>query len=99
MNVTKLWQERKWLFFLLLPVVLVVVFKDLLIKWNASRIGKTMDKAEEKSKKLEKSQEQLMVEAIKSEAQAQIIKERIEESEKRIKEKKASDIPLDWHKK
>lgn len=91
MNPIKLWQDNKILFFLLLPIILLILFKDIIITLIASGAHKNIDAAAEKDDKLKSD-------AQKHNVEAEIHKERAKEIENKIKNNNERDIPLDWNK-
>lgn len=92
MDMAKLWKEKKWLFFLLLPVVVAVVgFVQLYQKFQVHQAEKTVANAEKKNKKLEEKIQQNEVKIAEKKAQ-------IEEKKRQMDERKPEDVPLDWHK-
>lgn len=88
----KLWNEKRWLFWLILPLVLLWIFKDLIFQYLISSAKTTVDKAEKKDEELQNKSNKADREASNAEAKAEAIEER-------IKERDESDISLDWHKK
>jgi uncharacterized membrane protein (DUF106 family) len=78
MDIKKLWNEKKWLFFLLLPVIVIYVisdyFKNALIDGGREKLKET----QKTDKKLEKEHNDLIKESEKHEARADQIEEEIQ---------------------
>lgn len=98
MDPVKLWKEKRWLFFLLLPIVLVLGVRAIMVALNKSAIEKAMTDAETSEDKVSKEETEIAIERAKVEARAEGIEESIRLSEKRIEDTKASDVSEDWHK-
>lgn len=90
MDPIKLWKEKKWLFFLLLPVILIVMFRDVLISLIAAGGHKKVDEADVKDRDLAKK-------ANEANVKADVIKAEADALEKKIEDNKVEDIPEDWH--
>ena len=53
MSIEKLWKDKKWLFFLLLPVVALVYVAQLWEKYQALMAGKALSDAEDRDSELQ----------------------------------------------
>lgn len=91
MNIEKLWNEKKWLFFLLLPVIIVVGAVQLLAGYQKGKANEAMDDARSKDDELDDKVREKEKEIVETETE-------IKESEKRREERDPEDVPLDWHK-
>ena len=91
MDIKKLWNEKRWLFFLLLPVVAWVAFLRFYEMWQVTQAEKSIKKGMKKEAKLlNKINNNRDKIAAKQEAVNQI--------KKKIAERRPEDVPLDWHK-
>lgn len=91
MDVLKLWNEKRWVFWLLLPVVILYFCKDLIFKAMASGARKDIRESQKKDEKLQEESRKSEIESAKHEATADAIEERIENREE-------NGISEDWHK-
>lgn len=89
--IKNLWNKNKIIFFLLIPVVLLVVFKDLVFSFLASQVRKDIKDTVNKDDELKSKQDDLVKESEKQKALA-------DAKEEEIKNREASDISEDWHK-
>ena len=79
-------------FFLLIPLVLIVFFKDLIFSLLVGSARKVTEEAREKDKPLEAEANKLNEEANKLKTEADSIGNNIDD-------RKENDISVDWHKK
>lgn len=89
MDIKKLWQNNKFLFFLLLPLVLLVVFKDLI--WDF-----LVGSARKKVRETEKKDEELKQKADEANAKADELKDQADQLGEDVKNVKGDP---NWHKK
>lgn len=81
---------KKVLMYVFFPITLILIGFKIFMEFNKSNADKSLDKANEKDRKLELEEQALKQEAKVHEAKAA-------EIEKEIKEETNTD--LDWHKK
>jgi hypothetical protein len=100
-DIKKLYEEKKWLFFLAIPLVILIALKDLLIKMHVKKIDKAIDDAEVETEVLLTKEEELVVEQVRQEVQADIIRERLDSIEAERAANRAipdnDEEGLDWH--
>lgn len=84
-----LWEKNRLVFLLLLPLILLIVFKDVVISMLLSGARKEAQKAKEEDAKLEKEQDKINDEADKLKAQADALETKIKEGD---------PANEDWHK-
>lgn len=93
--ITKLWNEKRWLFWCLLPVVICVAifvffckFANIIIPYLAQRdLGKA-----------ENTNQQLNQEIQQDTVNAEVAKAKAQAAEEKIKERTSEDISEDWYK-
>jgi septal ring factor EnvC (AmiA/AmiB activator) len=86
-----LWKTKKWLFFLLLPVIILWFFKDLILQFLNYKFDQDLKDAKKKDEKLKDEITQIEKDSSKKEGQ-------IEEIENKIKDREEAGGNLDWHK-
>lgn len=91
-KIKNLWNNNKILFFLLIPIILIVVFRDLILALLFGSARKTVEQAKAEDAKLTTESNAANLEAEKLKAEADMLA-------KQIGARKESDIPLDWNKK
>lgn len=89
--VTDLWTNKRWLFWLLLPLVVLYFLKDIIMQLLAGGAVKDVKEAQKKDEEIQKEIVQAKVEGAKEAGKTEVI-------EKRIEERKAEDVSEDWHK-
>lgn len=89
MDIKKLWENNKFLFFVLLPIVLLVFFKDLIFEY-------LVGSAREKVRETEKKDQELKQKADAANAKADKLKE---EADKLGQDAENVKGDADWHKK
>jgi len=87
--IKNLWNKNKILFFVLIPLIVIVLFKDLLIGLLGHSIRKEANKARKEDKDLK-------AKADAANKKADSLKAEADGAEDRIKNK---DSGLDWHEK
>jgi len=90
--VENLWKNHKVWFFLLIPLVLIIFFKDLIFSLLVGSARKVVKETKEKDKPLQTEANKLNNEANKLKTEADSIGDNIENRD-------GSDVPLDWHRK
>lgn len=78
-----LWEQRRWLFWLLLPIILVAIAVRLAYR-------SMLETAVTKTEKLNKESEDLAKKALEKEAEISAL-------ETQINIHKNFEVPLDWH--
>jgi hypothetical protein len=91
-KIKNLWNNNKILFFLLIPLIALWIFKDVLFSLLASSARKTADEARKEDDKLKAQADEL-------DKQAAITKAEADAAGKRIADRKEEDVDEDWHKK
>ena len=86
-----LWNKNKWLFFLFIPVVLIILFKDVILAVLQGQIHALVETAKKKDAELKAEANKMNNEANKLKADAG-------RDGKEIDNLNNSDIPNDWHK-
>jgi cell division protein FtsL len=89
--ITNLWQKNKIVFFLLIPIILLVVFKNVIFAFLARSVKNEVKDAVKKDDELKKEQESLVNESEKQKASADAIENQIKNN--------AESVSDDWHKK
>ncbi len=89
MSVKKLWKEHKVWFFVLLPLIPLIFFKDLIFQMIVGSAKEEVKEAEKKDKKLKDD--------IKKENEK--IDDLQDENERLEEEKDNVNVSEDWHKK
>jgi peptidoglycan hydrolase CwlO-like protein len=89
--ISNLWNNKRWLFWLLLPVVILWFCKDLVLKFLHFKFDKDLQDAKKEDEKLNKEIRDIEKDASKKEGQ-------IEEIENKVKDRESHDVDLDWHK-
>ena len=91
MNIRKLWEESRWKFYLLLPVIGVVLFFRFYEEWQLTQAKKAIKKANVKNKelrtKIQKNKDKILEKRTEIKVRQEVINKR-----------KSEDVPLDWHK-
>jgi uncharacterized protein YlxW (UPF0749 family) len=88
----EMWNKNKWLFFLLIPVILLFIFKDVIISLVAGNIHNTVKDAEKQDETLKADAEKLNDQANKERDEAQQI-------QNQVNGRDTSDVNEDWYKK
>jgi len=84
--IKNLWKENKLVFFLLIPLILIIFFRDLIISLIVGNARKVANKAKAKDAELKAKADAANIEADKLKSQS-------DKAEDRIKK----DPGLDWH--
>lgn len=88
-----LWNTNKWLFFLLLPLVIGAFILKIYLEYNQFQAEKELKNAENTDNKLKNEQEKLNKEAENHKNEA-------DSAANRIKDRNENNVvDLDWHKK
>jgi zona occludens toxin (predicted ATPase) len=87
-----LWNSNKILFFLLIPIILIFVFRDLIMSILIGSARKVSENAK-------KEDEQLKSKADEAERQSELEKQKADLIADRIENRKEEDVSEDWHKK
>lgn len=90
-KIKNLWNNNKILFFILLPLILIFVFRDLILSLLIGSARKVSEGAK-------KEDEKLKDQALQAEREADKLKTQSDSIEEKIKERTEDDIPEDWHK-
>lgn len=85
-----LWETKRWLFWLLLPLILGAVIIKYYLDYLEMKSERDMKETIEESGKLQAQQEMANKKAEEAKAEAEKIEERIED-------RKEEDINIDWH--
>lgn len=88
----ELWEKNKILFFLLIPVVLLILFKDIVLGFLIGSARRLVDKSKEKDAELDKQ-------AALADAESERLKAEAKELDDKIKNRDEDDISANWHKK
>jgi len=91
-KIKNLWNNNKLLFFILLPLVLLFVFRDLVLSLLIGSARRVTGAAKAEDEKLKSESSQIEREADKTKVEA-------DEISKRIENRKEDDISEDWNKK
>ena len=89
--VQDLWENKRWLFWILLPVMLVIAGLHIFMSAKANSITTAVREAEKKDDKLKAKEVELQVKAA-------VLETKIEAKADVIAERKVEEIPLDWNK-
>ena len=89
-KLNSLWEKNKFLFVLLLPVVLLLFFKDALLALLINSIRRTSNGSKIADEKLKSDSNQLDSDADRTKAEADSL-------EKKIKDRTTDDVSEDWH--
>lgn len=89
--IKNLWKKNKILFAIALPLIVLVVFKDLIMEYLIGSARKMSNEAKDKDQELKEKQDKLNAEADKTKADADRLQNEIEDTRK-----EAGDE--DWHK-
>lgn len=93
MEPSKLWKKSKILFIVALPLIALILFKDILLALLVSGGTKEVKKTKKKDEELKDKVEVLEKEAAKSEGKIERIKEEIKE----IDSSKDENWHLEWN--
>jgi len=88
--IKNLWEKNKIIFFILLPLVLLVFFKDFILELLIGSARKMANKAKEKDSSLKAEEDKLNNDAEKHKTEADRLNDEIENGK---------DPDEDWHKK
>lgn len=86
------WDSNKLVFFILLPILLIIVFKDVLISILAGSLRKTSEAAKKEDALLKQQEEQAKLEAESKMREAKDL-------EDKIASRKAEEVTENWNKK
>lgn len=86
-----LWETKRWLFWLLLVPILVLVVLEFVIRGKEADVKEKIEKSDKKDREIEKKVVAIEKEVIKVEKDIEVI-------DKHLDERQANEIPLDWHK-
>ena len=78
-KIKNLWQNNKILFFLLLPLILVVVFKDVIIEVLLGSARKMSNEAKDKDADLKAKQDEANAKANQLKAEADALGKKVED--------------------
>jgi hypothetical protein len=98
LNPLKLWQENKWLFFLLLPLVLIVLFKDILIGFLSSSGQNIVEDTEQTDEELLAKQNKINQQAKDSETNGEIHEAKADVYEDERENVTSPSVNGDWWK-
>ncbi len=90
-KIKNLWNNNKILFFILIPLIILYVLKDVIFALLGASARKTTEKAKEEDSKLKDQANQANLEAEKLKSQADSLEEKIDN-------RTSDDVPEDWHK-
>lgn len=90
-HVMDLWENKRWLFWLLFPVIAVIVGLHFFMSAKANSIESSVANAEKKD-------DQIKAKEVEIKIKEAVIETKIEAVEARIGERKVEEIPLDWNK-
>ncbi len=85
-----LWDTKRWLFWLLLPITIIAVGVKYYLDYLEYKSEKDMERAKSEAQKLRFKQRQARQAAKKK-------KEEADKLEKKIEDRKEEDIDIDWH--
>lgn len=91
-KIKNLWNNNKLLFFLLLPIILIFVFRDLVISILIGSARKTAEEAKREDANLQSQANQ-------ADRDADKLKGQVDNLEDDIKKRNENDIGEDWNKK
>lgn len=89
--IIELWEHKRWLFWLLLPVIAVIFALHFFINAKAEQAKDSVDKATKADDALKTKINEIKVEEAKVETTIAV-------SETKLAERKVEEIPLDWNK-
>lgn len=86
-----LWDTKRWLFWLLLPVILFIIGLQFFLSYKSNKVTTAVPEANKKDEVL-KAKEAVL------EVKEAVVEEKIAAKAATIAERKAEEIPLDWNK-
>jgi len=89
-KLANLWDTKRWLFWILLPITLIAVGIKYYLEFNAMKSEKEFKEAVERDNKLKAEQDE-------ANKQANNKKNESDKIEEKIKERNEEDIDENWH--
>lgn len=89
--VIQLWETKRWLFWLLLPVMLIIIGLQFFLNYKSNKVATAVPEATKQDEALKAKETVLVVKEA-------VVEEKLAAKAETIAERKVEEIPLDWNK-